>query len=48
MQEPGVGRKKVYVEPSDKAIENVTHIPIEKKIYQHKYEEYLVDKRIKE
>ncbi|EAR94644.1 hypothetical protein TTHERM_00052590 (macronuclear) [Tetrahymena thermophila SB210] len=48
MQEKGVERKKVYIEPSDKAIENATHIPIEKKIYQHKYEEFLVDKKVKQ
>ncbi|KAL4471381.1 hypothetical protein ABPG74_008274 [Tetrahymena malaccensis] len=48
IQEKGVERKKVYIEPSDKAIENATHIPIEKKIYQHKYEEYLVDKKVKQ
>ncbi|KAL4511608.1 hypothetical protein ABPG72_012453 [Tetrahymena utriculariae] len=48
IQEKGGERKKVYIEPSDKAIENATHIPIQKKIYQHKYEEYLVDKKVKQ
>lgn len=46
MEEPGVARKKVYIEPSDKAIDNALHIPVQQKIYEHKFNEYLVDKRV--
>jgi len=34
MEERGGARKKVLIEPSEKAIANVTHIPIEKKIFE--------------
>jgi hypothetical protein len=34
MEERGGPRKKVLIEPSEKAIANVTHIPVEKKIFE--------------